>query len=172
MQTIERPDVHSHPITLICISPTLGDIVTVHTPQSIKLTNMTNNYDNNSCTDNRNTSINGSCCSILNEDIVVIPQTVPDECYEVTEENLDDFINISINHNSNSILRLYSINGRYIQHIAHQDHIVAICYSFIKEGVGINVIATAFKDGVIRLWSSWNLSFVSEINTGLLDIKR
>lgn len=162
---------------MICISPTLGDIVTVHTP---KLRDNNNPINNNNINNNDCNSINknynavnyNSCNSIISGDIVVIPQTVPDVCYEVTEENLDDFVNVSINSNSTSMLCLYSINGRYIQHILHEERIVAICYSFVKEGVGINVIATAMDDGIIRLWSSWNLSLVIELNTGLLNIKR
>lgn len=95
-----------------------------------------------------------------------------DECFEVTEENLDDFVNVSINPNGKSILRLHSVNARYVQHNVHEDRIMAVCYSYIKEGVGVNVIATAVEGGLVRLWSSWNLSFITEIVTGLSNIRR
>lgn len=95
-----------------------------------------------------------------------------DECFEVTEENLDDFVNVSINPNGKSILRLHSVNARYVQHNVHEDRILAVCYSYIKEGVGVNVIATAVEGGIVRLWSSWNLNFITEIVTGISNIRR
>ncbi|XP_055915316.1 lysosomal-trafficking regulator isoform X2 [Eupeodes corollae] len=94
-----------------------------------------------------------------------------DECFEVTEESLDDFVNVSVNPSGKSILRLHSVNARYVNHIVHEDSILAVCYSYIKEGVGVNVIATAVEGGIVRLWSSWNLSFVTEIATGISNIK-
>lgn len=168
---------------MICISPTLGDIVIVHSINNQNNNNNQNNDQNNINNQNINNNTNNNCNSIINDDdIVVIPQTVPpDVCYEVTEENLDDFVNVSINNTNNndddvvvgkSILCLYSINGRYIQHLVHEERILAICYSNVKEGIGINVIATAMDDGIIRLWNSWNLNLVTELNTGLQNIKR
>lgn len=97
---------------------------------------------------------------------------VADECFEVTEENLDDFVNVNVNPNGKSILRLHSVNARYVQHLVHEDRILAVCYSYIKEGVGVNVIATAVEGGFVRFWSSWNLSFVSELTTGTSPIRR
>lgn len=127
----------------------MGDIVSVHSiPQILNSKNEQ---------DNANT---GS------------PSISADECFEVTEESLDDFINVSINPNGKSILRLHSVNARYVQHSVHEEQILAVCYSYIKEGVGVNVIATAIEGGIVRLWSSWNLAYVGEIVTGLSNIKR
>ncbi|XP_037934809.1 lysosomal-trafficking regulator isoform X2 [Teleopsis dalmanni] len=153
IRTIERPaEIHHSPITLVTISPTLGDIVTVHTiPWQNNL--QEHRHANNEI------ELNNSM------------DTIADECFEVTEENLDDFVNVSINPNGKSIVRLHTINARYVQHMVHEDRVLAICYSYIKEGVGINVIATAVEGGIIRLWSSWDLSFISEIVTGLSNIK-
>lgn len=141
IRTIERPaEIHHSPINLLAISPTLGDIVTIH--------------------------------SIPRNDFEVSTTPVQaDECFEVTEESLDDFVNVSINPSGKSILRLHSVNARYVNHIVHEDSILAVCYSYIKEGVGVNVIATAMEGGIVRLWSSWNLSFVAEIPTGISNIK-
>ncbi|XP_055840960.1 lysosomal-trafficking regulator isoform X2 [Episyrphus balteatus] len=141
VRTIERPaEIHHSPINLTAISPTLGDIVTVH--------------------------------SIPRNDSELSTTPVQaDECFEVTEESLDDFVNVSINPSGKSILRLHSVNARYVNHIVHEDSILAVCYSYIKEGVGVNVIATAVEGGIVRLWSSWNLSFVAEIPTGITNIK-
>ncbi|KAH8398321.1 hypothetical protein KR215_005837, partial [Drosophila sulfurigaster] len=146
VRTIARPaEIHQSPITHVAISPTLGDIVTVHTlPQQ------------------------------PDANAVAVAQAKPsaaDECFEVTEESLDDFVNVNINPNGKSILRLHSVNARYVQHLVHEDRIQAVCYSYIKEGVGVNVIATAVEGGFVRFWSSWNLAFVSELTTGTSPIR-
>ncbi|XP_002035013.2 uncharacterized protein LOC6610432 [Drosophila sechellia] len=152
VRTIARPaEIHQSPITHVAISPTLGDIVTVHTlPQS----STTSSDPKPTAAATRPNSLN-----------------VADECFEVTEENLDDFVNVNVNPNGKSILRLHSVNARYVQHLVHEDRILAVCYSYIKEGVGVNVIATAVEGGFVRFWSSWNLSFVSELTTGTSPIR-
>lgn len=160
VRTIDRPaEIHHSPITVITISPTLGDIVTVHTtPQQLV---------QKASPERQNNKIDGNSSG----DSSQLTSSAPDECFEVTEENLEDFVNVSVNPNGKSILRLHTVNARYVQHIVHEDRILAATYSYIKEGVGVNVIATAVEGGTIRLWSSWNLSFVSEIITGITNIK-
>lgn len=155
MRTIARPaEIHQSPITHVAISPTLGDIVTVHTlPQTQPVG--TGSEAPPVAAPQRTNSL-----------------AVADECFEVTEENLDDFVNVNVNPNGKSILRLHSVNARYVQHLVHEDRIQAVCYSYIKEGVGVNVIATAVEGGFVRFWSSWNLSFVSELTTGTSPIRR
>ncbi|KAL9905520.1 lysosomal-trafficking regulator mauve isoform 2-T7 [Glossina fuscipes fuscipes] len=153
VRTIERPaEIHHSPITLLCTSPTLGDIVTVHTLTSLNSPTIPKSATMDNCPERVNSP------------------SLADECFEVTEENLDDFVNVSVNPNGKSILRLHSANARYVQHIVHEDLILAACYSFVKEGVGVNVIATAIEGGIIRLWSSWNLNFITEIITGMANI--
>lgn len=160
MRTIDRPaEIHHSPITVITISPTLGDIVTVHTTPQLQLVQK-------SSPERQSNKTNGS--NPTEQPIT----SAPDECFEVTEESLEDFVNVSVNPNGKSILRLHTVNARYVQHIVHEDRILAANYSYIKEGVGVNVIATAVEGGTIRLWSSWNLSFVSEIITGIANIRR
>jgi WD40 repeat protein len=89
-----------------------------------------------------------------------------DECFEITENNGDDFINVSISISGKSQLRLHNINGKYIGHIFSEGVITAVCFSFVKEGIGINAIAAAFHDGSVRLYSTWNLTMIREICTG------
>ncbi|XP_013105656.2 lysosomal-trafficking regulator [Stomoxys calcitrans] len=160
IRTIDRPtaEIHHSPITLLTISHTLGDIVTVHSlaqPQQ-------NQTEIDSSTPHTSMAFTSSAAPLA---------PVADECFEVTEENLDDFVNVCINPNGKSMLRLHSVNARYIQHFVHEDRITAVCYSYIKEGVGVNVIATAVEGGIVRLWSSWNLSFIMEIVTGISNIR-
>ncbi|XP_012161091.1 uncharacterized protein LOC101454375 [Ceratitis capitata] len=176
IRTIDRPtEIHHSPITVITISPTLGDIITVHTtpqqlvqrssPERQHANSVDNNQQQRQQSTERITSPSSSTTTSPTQ------PSVPDECFEVTEESLDDFVNVAINPNGKSIMRLHTANARYVQHIVHEDRILAATYSYIKEGVGVNVIATAIEGGIIRLWSSWNLSFVSEIITGISNIR-
>lgn len=89
---------------------------------------------------------------------------------EMSENNGDDFINVSMSIAGKSQLRLNNINGKYIKHIFQDGIVSATCFSFIKEGTGVNVIAAAFSDFTIRMFSTWNMDVVREIDTGLTSI--
>lgn len=137
--SIQRPSICKSPISLVTISPTLGDIVTIH--DLLK---------------------EGSCS---NEDDRY------SECYEATE-NIDDFVNVSVDVSGKSLLRVHTINGKYISHITVPERINCICYSFVKEGVAVNVIAAGLENGIVRLWSSWDLSLVREFLVSSHDVTR
>lgn len=89
---------------------------------------------------------------------------IQDESFEVTENNGDDFISVNMKIEKSQI-RLHTINASYVVHKFTNDIITAVCYSFIKEGTGVNVVAVGFDCGAVRLYSSWNLEFVREIDT-------
>ncbi|XP_055371795.1 lysosomal-trafficking regulator [Condylostylus longicornis] len=144
IRTIERPaEIHHSPISLITISPTLGDIVTIH---SIEKPSHQINLKMDNLVENDN------------------------DCFEATEESIDGFVNVSTNPNGKSILRLHTVNAKYVNHIVHEEKIICVCYSYVKEGIGINVIATGIEGNIIRLWSSWDLSLVNQINTSRSEI--
>lgn len=124
------------------MSPTLGDIVTVHT-------------------------IAGNGSNSSTEDLYAT-----NECLEATENIADDFVNVPIEMNGKSLMRLHTINAKYIAHTSIAESIRCISYSFIKEGTGINVIATGFDGGIVRLWSSWDLTLVREIDVGSANVLR
>ncbi|XP_015121948.1 lysosomal-trafficking regulator [Diachasma alloeum] len=65
-----------------------------------------------------------------------------------------------------SELRVYTINARAVGAVLSKRRITALCYSNAPEGVSVNVIATGLDNGVIRLWSSWDLRLVREIVNG------
>lgn len=127
---------------MVAVSPTLGDIVTVHIID----------------TDAPNTS---------NED-----RYATNECLEATENIDEDFVNVPIEMNGKSLMRLHTINAKYITHISITETIKCVSFSFIKEGTGINVIATGFDGGIVRLWSSWDLTLIKEINVGNTNVLR
>lgn len=137
------------PIKYIAISSTLGDIVTVHVRPNA---------------DRAETISDSASDSVIN--------STSDEAFEVTEENLEGFINVAVNPNGNSIMRLHSINAKYVNKKVLENNITAVCYSYIKEGVGVNVIATGFDNGIISFWSSWNLDLIREISIGIYGVKR
>lgn len=137
------------PIKFVALSPTLGDIVTIH------IRNTTEKTD---------TVSDSASDSVIN--------STSDEAFEVTEENLEGFINVAVNPNGNSIMRLHSVNANYVNQRILENNITAVCYSYIKEGVGVNIIATGFDSGIISLWSSWNLDLIREISIGIYGVKR
>lgn len=87
-----------------------------------------------------------------------------EESFEVTDG--DDFINVSMAIAGKSQLRLHTINAKYIKHTFADGFATAACFSFIKEGTGVNVIAVGFDDGTIRMYSTWTLEMIREIATG------
>ncbi|XP_011260266.1 lysosomal-trafficking regulator isoform X1 [Camponotus floridanus] len=68
-----------------------------------------------------------------------------------------------------SELRVYTINARAVGSISSKRRVTALCYSSAPEGVSVNVIATGLDNGIIRLWSSWDLQLVREISNNLRD---
>ncbi|CRK97431.1 CLUMA_CG010820, isoform A [Clunio marinus] len=118
-------------LSLVEISSTLGDILTIFTPKSV--TEITSDEEN----------------------------------VEVVENfGGDEFVNVSMAIEGKSQLRLHSINAKYISHKFSDGFATAVCFSFIKEGTGVNVIAVGFEDSVIRLYSTWTLEMIREIATG------
>ncbi|XP_043270510.1 lysosomal-trafficking regulator isoform X2 [Venturia canescens] len=65
-----------------------------------------------------------------------------------------------------SELRVFTINARPVGTVLSRRRITALCYSNAPEGISVNVIATGLDNGVIRLWSSWDLRLVREIVNG------
>lgn len=119
-------------LTLVQVSSTLGDILTVFTPR--------------------------------NE----VDLATDEESFEIMEENkVDDFINVSMAITGKSQIRLHTINAKYINHTFADGFVTASCFSFIKEGTGVNIIAVGFDDGAIRMYSTWTLEMIREIATGV-----
>lgn len=151
VRSLGRPSIcPTAPVVLVTISPTLGDIVTVHSVEDTK---------------------NGEI------------QISSDECLEATEEEdeqirddknldeeLDDFVTVPLNlGKSKCVMRLHTVNAKYVCHLVDSDAIRCVAYSSVKEGTGVNVIATGYADGIVRLWSSWDLTLVREIHSSGFD---
>lgn len=61
-----------------------------------------------------------------------------------------------------SVLYVHSINGTLIGFVCCHTKITAVCYSNAPEGISVNVIVVGLADGLVRMYSSWDLSRVKE----------
>ncbi|KAG1662394.1 Lysosomal-trafficking regulator [Nymphon striatum] len=62
-----------------------------------------------------------------------------------------------------SYLKLHTVNGSLIGTVATSKKIYSLCFSNAPEGTSINVIAGGMDNGLIKLWSTWDLGLVTEI---------
>ncbi|XP_043535949.1 lysosomal-trafficking regulator isoform X1 [Chiloscyllium plagiosum] len=62
-----------------------------------------------------------------------------------------------------SDLRLWTVNGDLSGHVHCREIICSVAFSNQPEGVSVNVIAGGLENGVVRLWSTWDLKPVREI---------
>ncbi|KFB53574.1 AGAP004144-PA-like protein [Anopheles sinensis] len=143
-------------ITQVAISPTLGDIVLVHS-----------NANGGGGGPGR-TAAGGpdswSSGTLVEED----------DSFEVTENYNVDYVNITMattTTNRRDQLRLYTINAQYVEHVFLESLIRAVTYSTVKEGCGVNCIVVALESGIVRFYSSWNLALLREVNVEPNGIK-
>ncbi|XP_066957517.1 lysosomal-trafficking regulator isoform X3 [Macrobrachium rosenbergii] len=80
-------------------------------------------------------------------------------------ETLGDWASVSPLGSAASVLRLYTINGALVDSVVTPAPVTAITFSSAPEGTAINVIATSHADGLIRLYSVWDLRPVRELKT-------
>ncbi|XP_068087878.1 lysosomal-trafficking regulator isoform X2 [Hyperolius riggenbachi] len=62
-----------------------------------------------------------------------------------------------------SDLRLWTVNGDLIGHVHSREIVCSVAFSNQPEGVSVNVIAGGLENGIVRLWSTWDLKPVREI---------
>jgi WD40 repeat protein len=88
-----------------------------------------------------------SCCAVskTSGDVVVV-SSIPDD-------------------HSASDLTARTINGLPVGRQRCEPPITSVCYSSCPEGVSVNVVATGHRNGMVRLWSSWDLSPVRDVPT-------
>lgn len=79
---------------------------------------------------------------------------------------------ITIGHDADSggsTVRLHTINVSLVGSITTRDQITAVSFSTAPEGISVNIVATGMINGVIRLWSTWDLTPVGEITLSTLQ---
>lgn len=169
VRCIEPPSIcrPGTPIRLVTVSPTMGDIVTVH-----------------ALDDRTRRASDGA------DVLADVPADVGLEAIEAAEEEDDvevvvpsaastatgadgtdrtaaapgsaDFVSVRPQNvaGGRSVLRVHTINARYVGHVVDAERIECVTYSAVREGTGINMIAAGYADGTVRLWSSWDLTLV------------
>lgn len=65
--------------------------------------------------------------------------------------------------NSINILYLYTVNGGFVGSSAIEETVTSMCFSTAPEGISINVIACGLNNGIIRLYSTWDLTRIRDI---------
>ncbi len=78
-----------------------------------------------------------------------------------------DLATISSTHDSGTKnrLSLFSVNGTLAAAEICHPAVSSLTFSSSPEGVSCNVVATGHINGVVRLWNSWDLSRVRDVDT-------
>ncbi|XP_074663000.1 lysosomal-trafficking regulator-like [Tubulanus polymorphus] len=80
----------------------------------------------------------------------------------VISETLGDIASIS-REGLGSCLQLHTINGDHIATENCHEEINCIAFSTAPEGRSVNLIAGGLSNGLVRLWSTWDLQHVGDI---------
>ncbi|XP_054654690.1 lysosomal-trafficking regulator isoform X5 [Dunckerocampus dactyliophorus] len=78
-------------------------------------------------------------------------------------ETTGDIATVCDSVGGGSDLRLWTVNGDLVGHVHCREIICSVAFSNQPEGVSVNVIAGGLENGVVRLWSTWDLKPVREI---------
>ncbi|XP_058165487.1 lysosomal-trafficking regulator isoform X2 [Dasypus novemcinctus] len=78
-------------------------------------------------------------------------------------ETTGDIATVCDSAGGGSDLRLWTVNGDLIGHVHCREIICSVAFSNQPEGISINVIAGGLENGIVRLWSTWDLKPVREI---------
>ncbi|KAM9477784.1 lysosomal-trafficking regulator isoform 2-T2 [Clarias gariepinus] len=78
-------------------------------------------------------------------------------------ETTGDIATVCDSVGGGSDLRMWTVNGDLIGHVHCRENICSVAFSNQPEGVSVNVIAGGLHNGVVRLWSTWDLKPVREI---------
>ncbi|PNI55240.1 LYST isoform 4 [Pan troglodytes] len=78
-------------------------------------------------------------------------------------ETSGDIATVCDSAGGGSDLRLWTVNGDLVGHVHCREIICSVAFSNQPEGISINVIAGGLENGIVRLWSTWDLKPVREI---------
>ncbi|NXA37739.1 LYST regulator, partial [Eudromia elegans] len=78
-------------------------------------------------------------------------------------ETTGDIATVCDSVGGGSDLRLWTVNGDLVGHVHCRETICSVAFSNQPEGISVNVIAGGLENGVVRLWSTWDLKPVREI---------
>lgn len=132
-------------VSLIAISDTLGDIVTVK--------DFTNRLA--IATDRPDGAESSSSCE---RDLKSLGSA------SLTESLLQDE-----QLSRSSVIYVHTINGKLVGFVDCNIQVTSVCYSTAPEGISVNVIVVGLVNGLVRLYSSWDLSRVKEFHVAGLS---
>ena len=66
-----------------------------------------------------------------------------------------------------SVLRIWTVNGALVTSGDVFSEVQCLAYTTAPEGVFVNVIVGGLRNGIIRMWSSWDLSVIRELKCPL-----
>lgn len=69
-----------------------------------------------------------------------------------------------------SVVYVHTINGSLIGFFNCYSQVTDVCYSNAPEGISVNVIVVGLAEGIIRLYSSWDLNRVKEFHVSGLNL--
>ncbi|XP_029450120.1 LOW QUALITY PROTEIN: lysosomal-trafficking regulator-like [Rhinatrema bivittatum] len=78
-------------------------------------------------------------------------------------ETTGDIATVCDSVGGGSDLRLWTVNGDLVGHVHCREIICSVAFSNQPEGISVNVIAGGLENGIVRLWSTWDLKPVREI---------
>ncbi|XP_035828113.1 lysosomal-trafficking regulator isoform X2 [Aplysia californica] len=89
-------------------------------------------------------------------------RSISSHCTEVStltvSDTLGDIASVSYSGDKECSLQLHTVNAIHIASQTVSDLIHCLGYSCAPEGKAVNVVAGGLESGVIRLWSSWDLT--------------
>ncbi|KPI96894.1 Lysosomal-trafficking regulator [Papilio xuthus] len=120
------------PVTQVAVSETLSDVASVHELQPAEHT------------PRHTTEHTAECAEAAPED-----GEADGDAYERDAP-----------HKYQSLIRVHTVNGRFVGSVKVSEVVTCICYSNAPEGASVNCIAAGLRSGEVRLYSSWDLQLV------------
>ncbi|XP_033121073.1 lysosomal-trafficking regulator-like isoform X2 [Anneissia japonica] len=114
------------------------------------------------------TSFDGTCI-VWDLNRLCYVQSLSDHSGAVTtsaiSNTLGDIATVAVQESGSCSLHLWNINGNPIGRIICEMSVLCVAFSDAPEGISVNCLAAGCSDGLIRLWSTWDFSFVRSISS-------
>lgn len=150
---------HIFPVSHVCISDTLSDVVTVHQIIATRSLHTISNIPKTNSVKEESRKHEPAQEKGFTEEKEKIPGTS-----EIERKRPQ-----SVKHKSSTLvkpkskIRVHTINGDFIGEVNTLEKVTCLCYSNAPEGVSVNSILVGLHTGAIRLFSSWDLKPVAHL---------
>lgn len=159
---VTRLHAHAAPITALAICARAALLVTASTDGCIVL------WDLNKLTyirtlPNRDmlrvtlVTISETLCDVASvHDMLSNNVSTSSEDSDVTSD-VHDTYDKDAGNKYKSLIRVHTVNARFVGGVKIMERVTCICYSNAPEGVSVNCVAAGLETGGVRLYSSWDL---------------